>query len=69
MNSIFDESEQNIYFACWWRDDEISVNVLLSKLLRNIKSQRTVVVVDVSFRLITENTVSPIDFFELRVKN
>lgn len=54
-----------VYFARRRCDDEVSVDILFAKLLGDVQAQRAVVVVDISFRLIAENTVSPIDFFEL----
>lgn len=47
-------------------DQEVSVDIFLSKLLCNIQTQRTIVVIDVTFCQITQNTVRTIHFFKLQ---
>lgn len=58
-------SQSIVHLACRRCDDKVCVYVLLAELLSDVQAQRSVVIVDISFRLIAENTVSPIDFFEL----
>lgn len=42
-----------VYLAGWRSYDKVCVNIFLTELFGNVKTQRTVIVVDVSFRDIT----------------
>lgn len=46
-------------------EHKVGVNVLFAKLLRNVQSKRTIIVVDVALREITQYGVRPVDILEL----
>lgn len=46
-------------------DNEIGVDIFFSKLFGDVKSERAVIVVNITFRSIAQNGVGSVNFFEL----
>lgn len=47
------------------RNNKVRIDVLFAKLFRNVQSERSIVVVDVSLRQVTQDGMSTVYFFEL----
>lgn len=58
-----------VYLAPGGCYKEVSVDILFSELFCDVESKRAVIVVNVSFGEITQNTVRPIHLFELQKEN
>lgn len=48
-------------------DHKVRIDVLLSKLLCNVQAQGSIVVVDVTLRLVAEDGVGTVDLLELKL--
>lgn len=66
MGQLIDSEKLNKYLACWRSHYEVSINILFTKLFGNVQSQRAIIIINVSLREITQNTVGPINIFELK---
>lgn len=61
------DAKWHLYLARWRCDHKVCVDILFAKLLRNIQSQRSVVIVNVTLCQITQYRMGTIHFFELRL--
>lgn len=54
------------YLACRRCDNEVCIHIFFTELLGNVETQRSIVIVDVPFRLIAQDCVSSVDLFKLK---
>lgn len=57
------------YLARRGRDHEVSIHILFAELLCNIQTQRAIIIVDISLRLVTQDAVRSVHLFELQEEN
>lgn len=51
-------------FAPWAGNHEVGVDIFLSKLLRDVESEGAVVIVNIPFGRVTEDSMGSVDLFE-----
>lgn len=61
-----DAADNEHRLACRRCDHKVRIHILLAKLLRNVQSQGSVVVVDVALRLVAEDGMGAVHLFELQ---